>query len=616
MVMDTKALTPRELFDGTVCYEIPAFQRPYVWNEEDQWQPLWADIERVADALDSAQLSGADVSPHFLGAVVIKQRAAAAGDPASHSVIDGQQRLTTLQILLDAVQLVTQDHGDEDDAETLMELVANHARRFKGSSKRFKLWPSRTDRLAFEHVMDNDLAVMGDLATSRIAQAHEFFCNAVREWAGVSTCESDAVQSRLSVLADVVQQKLVIVCINLDHKDDDQLIFETLNDRGTPLLAADLIKNLVFQRGEDLGCDVDEWGERYWADFDEAWWRREVQQGRLFRSRIDLFLQYWLTMRVQDEIPAEKVFAHFRDYALPRLSDASAAAKLLQELRHDADTFRNFAEMDPSSPPGQFYGRVVEGLELGATIPLLLWLISDNHKLDGSQIASALAAVESWAVRRTLVRATMKDLNRLVIALIKHLDSLPLDQVGAGTHAFLLEQTADSRIWPTDDELFASVPTSKLYGTVRQNRLCMVLSAVEQKRRSDRNEQVSLPTNLQIEHVMPQKWRVNWADGVADDPIAAAARDRRVHTIGNLTLVTGNLNASLSNRPWLDSEATKVAPTGPQAGKGKRSLIDQYSLLVLNKQIVHHHEDAWTDDDIDTRGLEIVRDIAEIWPRG
>jgi len=209
----------------------------------------------------------------------------------------------------------------------------------------------------------------------------------------------------------------------------------------------------------------------------------------------------------------------------------------------------------------------------------------------------------------------MKDLNRLVISLIKHLDALPLDQIGSGTETFLLEQTAESRVWPTDEELIASVPGSKLYGTIRQNRLCMVLSAVEQKRRSERSEDVSLPTNLQIEHVMPQKWRINWSEGTVDDPIAAAERDRKVHTIGNLTLLTGRLNAPLSNRPWLDSDAAKVASSGPAAGKGKRSLIDQYSLLVLNKELVQHHPTAWTEDDIAARGLAIVKDIAGIWPR-
>lgn len=617
--MDTKALTPRELFDGTVCYEIPPFQRPYVWNREDQWQPLWADVERVAGALEDARNGEGTATPHFLGAVVIKQLVAAAGDPARHSVIDGQQRLTTLQILLDAVQLVTQQHGDEAAAETLMELVANNAKRFRGTSRRFKLWPSRIDRPAFEHVMDNDLEPAGDLAESRIAEAHGFFCQSVREWAGISDKgepDPDHVADRLRLLAEVVQRQVVVVAINLDQKDDDQLIFETLNDRGTPLLAADLIKNLIFQRGEDLGADVDAWGEKYWADFDEDWWRQRVQQGRLFRSRIDLFLQYWLTMRVQDEIPAEKIFASFRDHAEPHLASAEKATQLLIGLRRDADTFRGFAELDPSSPPGRFYNRVVEGLELGATIPLLLWLVSGKQDLPADAVRRALAAVESWCVRRTLLRATMKDVNRFVIALIKHLDTLPPDQVGEGTVAFLLHQTADSRAWPADDQLIEDLPQSRVYGNIRQNRLCIVLSAVEQKRRSELNEDVTLPANLQIEHVMPQKWRANWPDGIVDDPSASSHRDHLVHTIGNLTLLTGRLNTSLSNRPWLDSDAAATAPSGPEAGMGKRSLIDKYSLLVLNKEIVQEHPEAWTEEDITARGQAIAADIAAIWPRG
>jgi hypothetical protein len=85
---------------------------------------------------------------------------------------------------------------------------------------------------------------------------------------------------------------------------------------------------------------------------------------------------------------------------------------------------------------------------------------------------------------------------------------------------------------------------------------------------------------------------------------------------GNLTLLTGHLNASLSNRPWLDGDAAVAAPNGPEAGKGKRSLVDKYSLLVLNKEIVQEHQEAWTEEDITARGQAIAKDIAAIWPRG
>lgn len=89
---------------------------------------------------------------------------------------------------------------------------------------------------------------------------------------------------------------------------------------------------------------------------------------------------------------------------------------------------------------------------------------------------------------------------------------------------------------------------------------------------------------------------------------------RRAQTIGNLTLLTGSLNASLSNRPWLDRDAAVAAPTGREAGKGKRSLINKYSLLVLNKEIVQEHGKAWTEEDIIARGQAIASDIATIWP--
>ena len=115
---------------------------------------------------------------------------------------------------------MTQEHGDEDDTETLMELVANGAKRFRGTPKRFKLWPSRIDRPAFEHVMDNELKVSEDLAESRIATAHDFSCRCVREWAGIDgEGEPGRVVSRLRVLAEIVQQQLVIVAMNLDQKD-------------------------------------------------------------------------------------------------------------------------------------------------------------------------------------------------------------------------------------------------------------------------------------------------------------------------------------------------------------------------------------------------------------
>ncbi|WP_433802959.1 DUF262 domain-containing protein [Actinomycetospora sp. CA-084318] len=600
--MDASARMPRDLFDSKLIYEIPTFQRPYVWTEENQWQPLWDDVTRVAEAVEQADDEGVRRLPaHFLGAVVVKQAPALPGDLQRYAVIDGQQRLTTLQVLLDAAAVVIAKHGHDADAESIEELILNKARRFAGTPERFKLRPSRVDRAAFEAAMDDDVQPGEELRRSQIVGAHDFFLTAIEEWASESTDPA----SRLSALTHVLRSKLGVVSILLAENDDEQLIFETLNDRGTPLLGADLIKNHVFGAGERLQADVDRWNEEYWRDLDDGWWRERVSQGRLYRSRIDLFVQYWLTMRTRQEIYAEEIAREFREYASEHFTDLARAEALLREFRRDADTFREFAQMDTDSPRGRFYSVVVENLELGATTPLLLWLISRNRSVPTEQIDRALGAVESWAVRRTLLRRVMKDVNKMVVALLDAVESAGPERAGDETVAFLSRQSSDARVWPTDREVLDELPTIRAYGNINQRRLRLVLGAIERYWRTAWHGDVSLPDRLDIEHVMPRRWRNHWAQDVASDPERASRRDRLVDTIGNLTLVTRRLNASLSDRAW----------QGTESRPGKHDLLERFNLFVLNKKLLDGHAEEWTDDDIVGRSLELAGAVVEMWPR-
>ncbi|GAA1356034.1 DUF262 domain-containing protein [Arthrobacter koreensis] len=615
--MKAEAVTPRDLFDSKVQYEIPAFQRPYVWSEEDQWAPLWNDVCRVAESvLDAASNDGQlrGMSPHFLGAVVIKEVSATAGDLARSQVIDGQQRMTTLQILIDAAQLVVEAHGHEDDAEALQELVVNDSRRFKGTSNRFKLWPSRADRDAFEAAMDRTIEDDLQLQDHRIVQAHTFFQDAISDWAlSVDEEQTFQVYDRLSALAKVLSDQLHLVAINLSVTDDDQLIFETLNDRGTPLLAADLIKNWVFQQGERAQADVDTWAEKYWLPFDEEWWRQEINQGRLLRSRIDIFLQYWLIMRIQDDIPSDTVFRRFKEYATTHMQDGESGTQFIRALRRDADIFRSFAEIGDESPQGRFYRRVIEALELGATTPLLLWMLSPNHQVPQEQIELGLGALESWAVRRTLLRRTSKDISRLMVSLLKELNGVPMENCGTSVVQFLVAQSADSREWPSDEQMIEELPGIRLYGNLRQSRLRVVLAEVEKQLRHSRQENVTLPDGLEVEHVMPRGWRSHWFNNLPTEPDAEKKRDSLIHTLGNLTLTTQRLNAALSNRPWTDAEAMEVAPTGKDAGRGKRSMLSDFSILAINKGIVDDHPAVWTETDIRARSVQLTEAICAAW---
>ena len=618
--LEAHTRSPRDLFDGKPHYEIPLFQRPYVWNEEDQWAPLWDDVIRVAESYVAAKDAGtASLVPHhFLGAIVYESMPPVVGDVTRHNVIDGQQRMTTLQLLLDAVQQVFSERGHELMAESLEDLILNKNAAFKGKRERFKLWPSQADRDAFSHVMGHQ----GDAWSGehRMIEAHAFFREEAEQWISGAPDSDGAIapgneELRVEALSSTLQNQLQIVAIDLTGHDDAQLIFETLNNRGTPLLKADLIKNWVFRRGETLKADVEKWSETYWADFDNTWWRDEISQGRLNRSRIDSFLQYWLTMNLQEEVKAEHVFRAFADYAAPLMKDSDSASDFLSALRKDADTYQGFAQLDKGATAGRFYSRVIETMELAATTPVFLWLLSENNGVPDAQRRLGLDAIESWVIRRTLLRFTTKDVNKFMVALLKMLNGTDPASSGAKIRTYLSEQTADTRYWPSDEQLIEQLPDMKLYANIRQGRLLVILEAVEQYLRgqSPKYGAVGLPSGLEIEHIMPRGWRTHWDPAPKLQPVDASQRDKYVNTIGNLTLVTKSLNGSLSNRPWTDPDSAPLKEGG-RPGQGKRTILDDFNLLVVNKKIIDSHPTAWTDGDIIQRSKEMAVAIADVWP--
>lgn len=619
--METHTRSPRDLFEGKEHYEIPAFQRPYVWTEEDQWAPLWDDVRKVAETYIAVKQADSEAEPeiqHFMGAVVYESKKPIAGDVTRHDVIDGQQRMTTIQILLDAVHVVLEHRGHIDQAESLEELIINGAARFKGKRERFKLWPSQTDRKAFEFAMDR---ASDDSVEHRIVEAHKFFHNEAKDWI-LGTSNEDGIvppgdeSLRVEALSSTLQDRLLLVAIDLTGHDDSQLIFETLNDRGTPLLKADLIKNWVFRKGEQIQADVTRWADDLWAEFDGEWWRSEVRQGRLTRSRVDIFLHYWMTMRMQDEFKADQVFRAFKEYAEPFMRTATDAERLLNELRKDADTFHEFSILEKSTPEGQFYVRVIDRLDMAATTPVFLWMLSANHAVPAEQRRIALEALESWAIRRMLLRLTSKDMNKFAIVILKMLESCSKDEVGDKLVEFLANQTSETRRWPVDSEMQSVLSTQRVYGFIRQDRLRVIFIAIEQHLRTQNSkyEAISLPEKLEIEHLMPRGWRTHWDTDPKMELERAQQRDVLVNSLGNLTLITKSLNGSLSNRPWTDQEA-KGMRDGGAPGTGKHSLLDEYSLLVLNKKILSNHVEGWNENDITARSASLVESICEVWKR-
>lgn len=595
--MKPSKLTLQGLFGPDVRYLVPLYQRPYVWQRKSHWEPLWQDVLTVLER----HCAGEQTRGHFLGAVVLEQEATNVAEVDRRFVIDGQQRLTTLQLLLAAAAAQAEEDGVEKVGRLLRKLVRNDEDLAVGD-RRFKVWPTNADRDEFAAVMggERDEQPNNGAGNEGIAAAYEYFRGAIRRWTHDDCTDAATLAQRFEALRAVLAGLLEVVSIDLEPGDDAQVIFETLNARGTPLLAMDLVKNAIVHRAEAEAPEaVDALHHEVWEpELGRSYWREPQRQGRLNRPRAELFLMHWLTMRLRESVAATELFAAFRG----RVLDGPApppVAELIAELCADAGTMRAFDDLPPTSAEGMFFRRLAV-LDTTTLLPLALLLLRGDA-LAPERRARALAALESWLVRRMLCGLTSKSYNRLVIDLLDAA-AANLDRADDAIVALLDSWEAPTNRWPRDDEVMRCLTTRYAYGWIAQRRLVMVFDAVERRRRSAKTESILNPdAKLSIEHVMPQEWREHWPlpDDDGDDAIdagdAGSARDALLHHLGNLTLVTGSLNASLSNAAW----ATK------------RTGLAEHSLLMLNSELAKL--ERWDERGIRARSRSLIAEICAIW---
>ena len=554
-------------------------------------EPLWEDVRNVAENyLEQLERSGNDgveaeqkTSPHFLGAVVLKQVPTAAKDIDQREVIDGQQRVTTLQLLLDAIQQICEESDQsylKRVARRLAKLVTNDEELIGDDRLHiFKLWPTRGDREAFRHAMDNGLAV-NDFEESLIVQAHEFFQLQVRKWLQDAT---GPLEHKIDALEAAATSMLQMVVIDLGSHDDPNLIFETLNARGTPLEQSDLIKNYVLSLERDRQGDT-------WGNLDDGWWRREVRQGRLFRPRLDMLLNYWLAMRTGSEVSPTRVFDVFRSYV-----DDPGVHAVMSVVKHDLVNYRDFESTRGRSPAEKSFYYHVDVMQARVVTPVLLLLLS----AEAETRVRAFNALESFLVRRMICRQTTKDYNRLVLELASRLRESGLDKADTVTAGYLKEQKAYAREWPSDESVAHALESSPLYRLLTRGRLRLVLEGVERRLRSSgKAEHPTVPTNLTIEHLMPVGWRnEEWPlPEDVDRDAATYQRNTLIHSIGNLTLVTQKLNSSMSNDAWAC----------------KRDELQEYSVLLLNNELLSRP--SWNEETIRSRSRRMAELVSERWP--
>ncbi len=580
--MEAGKRTVNEIFTGTRILEIPFFQRAYVWGE-DQWKRLLEDVETVCKARKS----------YFMGAVILKQQPTSSGCPVGdvRTIIDGQQRLTTISILLKVLSLKT-----------------NSSKKFY---KRFELdddspvlkhnW---NDNETYKAIMSLQTLENTD-KKDKISCAYQFFADHI---------DTDKLDF------DDICNYITFVGIDLGAEEDEQQIFDTINSLGVRLTTAELLKNYFFSRTE-----IDEY-KTYWRDVFEkddetrAYWDQKLTTGRMERALIDLFFYAFLQIKVQSgkkdnpsedaENPAENktissedktklskvenLFASYKLFISKYLNDSKLS--LMQEIKEYAEVFRNTIHPDalekelPKQSEIDRINMLMFALDTTTLIPYVLFI--EYNVQDTEQKNELYSYIETYIMRRLVTRQTTKNYNQLFT------DRLILNRV-LSKDAFveyLTGQEDKVNRMPADDEL-----VDAFYNSVLINRYALgVLYLIESKIRDQSKYSTTLLgiKKYSLEHIMPKKWRNNWRPFEGDE----AERDRHLLTLGNLTIITQTLNASIRDAEW------KTKKTGKD---------NKYGLLKYANGIEIFSEyldlDVWDENSIKMRASELANYALDVW---
>ena len=259
------------LFCNRVQYKIPLFQRSYVWEEEDQWKPLWDDIK--ARFLQQGT--------HFTGTLVIQKETQSGNGKRSkneiYEIIDGQQRLTTFQIILCVLRDLAKEIKYKDLEDDANRSILNRSlRASQDNNERYKLIPKDLDKKSFLQLVDGDVAE----SSGRIRDAYNYFKTAIADYV-----QKD--RDKMFNLFEIISDNFGLVQILIDSEDEPEKIFESLNARGKRLLQFDLLRNNLFLRAHQ---DRDRLYREYWDHFETSYWDPEEKSG----PSPELFLQHFL----------------------------------------------------------------------------------------------------------------------------------------------------------------------------------------------------------------------------------------------------------------------------------------------------------------------------------
>ena len=481
---------------------VPIFQRRYSW-EEKHCKQLWEDVLRV----------GKDdkIKHHFLGSIVyMEQELLMIGAIPRYLVIDGQQRLTTLSLLLAALRRAIDDR-DSDIGITPTKLSNYYLfNEHEEGTLRYKQLLTQSDEETLTYLLE-DGKLPPTNASPLLVESYEFFEKEIKK------VDLKTVYTGL--------QKLMIVSVALDRAvDNPQLIFESLNSTGISLSQADLIRNYVLM-GQDLEFQKRLY-ENYWFPMERLFGKKE------YTARFDRFMRDYLTLKMRQIPRIQNVYEAFKvQYPSYEIGNSVRLEEIVKDISRYAKHFVDITLLKEEDP--KLRACLADFVELRAEVayPFLLEVYDDCAKsvIEKEDLIKILRLVESYVFRRSVCGIPTNVLNKLFATLMdedrvdkdKYLESL--------NNVFRNLQTY--RRYPTDAEFKQAFNTKDVYNFTRRNYLLRKLESFERK------EPVPI-TDYTIEHVMPRTLTETWQQELGED--FQRIHDVWLHKIGNLTLTGYN----------------------------------------------------------------------------
>jgi uncharacterized protein with ParB-like and HNH nuclease domain len=569
---------------GTNQYVIPFFQRPFVWKIED-CENLYEDLTRTNHINKTNQ-----EKEHFIGTIITKNSPISTQMTAQYDLVDGQQRMTTFSLLIKA--LANSVDMKQENAEHLFNNL-NSSLSFKDAYGKIhhRIIHNRLDRKSFDIIMDSDGTNDEDIKKidSKIVATYIYFRDKF----------NDLSNDELLSLNMTLLHKFPAINMVLERHDDEQEIFDTINSLGVKLTTSELLKNHIFSDKQSQKLYQEFWEDVFEADEETVkFWNAKKTAGRVYRENIDVLLYCFLIIEKEKDVSLEHLFKDYKEWL---------STKSFEEKESFLKTLKEYAEVYVNLPTGtelnnmhfndneKRFFHVIENLNITTIYPLILFIY--NNVTDEVERLKCLTLLECYLVRRAVCKLTTKNYNNLFISLIKQLKAK--DDVDASKsirtklEEALYGYTKDTGKFPTDEEFKAAFSNTVL-SNQHAKEILFIITLYQIN--TVLNDLTALSSSaFSVEHMMPKKWTENWYQEFTPEEIYN--RNRKLLTLGNLTIITKNLNSKLRNSSW----------------SNKQTILNEYSTLPITTKYTALND--WNEATIKQRANDLAQLALVIWQK-